>query len=396
MRKSCLLVLSRLPYPPIDGGKLKSYNLIRLLKRDYNIHVIIITDEKRNKAAETFLNGEATTYKIFYKSKLKCRLNILKYAFSSLPFQVGYFYFPAIKKYIQENYSHVDLAISTLVRTAPYTIDFGRPAYLDMVDSLAISYERLSGRVDSILSQYLYLIESKRLFAYEKICIEKYRHTFFVNKVESEYWSQFGKTSWIPNGVNEILFKYSGFDPKYQNSIVFLGKMDYKPNSDAVLWFINKVLFLLKDDIDFVIIGINPPKEIRRLANIYKNIKITGFLEDPYIIINSCLAVVAPMQTGAGIQNKILEALALEKIVVTTSLGGMPIVGARNKVHLIIEDSHLKMAAIINQIFDKTDKSFDDIGVNARLLMKEYYTWDNYYSRLKAILNYSFDCYSDE
>ena len=108
---------------------------------------------------------------------------------------------------------------------------------------------------------------------------------------------------------------------------------------------------------------------------------VTGFLEDPYVILNSCFCVIAPMQTGGGIQNKVLETMALGKVNVLTTYGAKPIKGATTNEHFIVRDSPTLMAVVINDIYMFPNK-YNIIGKNAKKLILENYTWAAYESSL--------------
>ena len=168
-------------------------------------------------------------------------------------------------------------------------------------------------------------------------------------------------------------------------SVGFLGAMFYQPNIDAVKWFAKNVFPYLPLGTKFYIIGGKPAESVLKLQKENPNIIVTGFVEDPYLILNSVDCVVAPMQTGGGIQNKILEAMALGQIVVTTSIGAKPIVHVVDGKHLIVEDEPLKMADSISKII-QTKYLYEQIGLNAKELILKYYSWQDYETKLMTKL----------
>jgi len=382
--KKVLLISSRFPYPPIGGDKLKNYNLIKILSKHYSIHFVSLIDRNINEQDIKFCEEFCYEYKIFKKSKYQSILNVLKSLFNNKPMQVNYYYFDDVQEYISHKVNEVDFIINTLIRTSEYVINIqSKPKFLDMVDSIALNYERSLNNVKSIFWRLIYSYEAKLLKRYEQNCIEKYSNTFFVNNKETDYWSKFGKTTWIPNGVNEILFYYSKKNEKYKNYIAFFGKMDYQPNIDAVVWFMKNVFNELNQDIKFVIVGINPTDKIKQYEN--DRVEITGYIDDPYEMLNSCFAIIAPMQTGGGIQNKILETMALGSLVVTNSLGADPIVGSENNEHLIVVNDSSGFVHVINEIyFGNVD--YKTLRDNAKNLIRNHYTWDSYEKRLLEIL----------
>jgi glycosyltransferase involved in cell wall biosynthesis len=377
VRKKVLLLSSRLPYPPIGGDKLKSYNLLKILAKHYDVHLVIVTDEILTTKISAELKKYTKVLKIFTKPKYSFYLNTMKFLLNSLPLQVNYYYFNDVQKYIDTIEKEVDFAIPILIRTSEYLKHFAKPKYLDMVDSIGLNYQKSKNNVKSLLWRIIYSIEIKRLLQYEKKCISNYKNTFFVNKYESEYWSKYGKTTWIPNGVDKKLFKYKNINEEYFDCISFFGKMDYQPNIDAVLWFVKNVFIKMNNNLNFIIVGTKPTKEILDLAKKYKSIKITGFVNDPYEILQSSLCVVAPMQTGGGIQNKILESMALGTINIVSKLGAKPIIGARNNKHFFVTDDPDKILTILNILFQNSDKYIQMKKDSQNIIMNKY-TWDSY------------------
>ena len=373
-KQKVLYLTSRLPYPAIGGDKLRSYNLLKILAKKYEVTLVVITDEVMDEDTKKTLEKDTKVLKVFTKPKYLFYLNTLKFLFNSLPLQVNYYYFNDVQKYITNVLKEVDFSVSNLIRTTEYLQNSSKNKYLDMVDSIGLNYQASQKNVKSLFWKAIYTVETDRLLKYEKECVKEFNNTILVNKYETEYWSKFGTVTWIPNGVNEELFNYEKINPKYSNMVAFFGKMDYQPNVDAVMWFIDNVLKDIDKNLKFIIIGTKPNQNILELSKKYDNIEITGFVDDPFEILNSVLTVVAPMQTGGGIQNKILESMALGTINIVSSLGAKPIVGAEDKEHLFVCDNGSDVSKLINDIYKDKDK-YEYVKNNSRNLIKKCYTW---------------------
>ena len=380
-----LLLSSRLPYPPIGGDRLKNYWLLIILSKHFKVHLVSITDQEPAKEFYDWANDLALSYKIFQKNKKQFYLNTLKGLITNgLPLQVNYYYFKDMQGYIDSIYENYDLLFPTLIRTAKYVLDKQKPKILEMTDSIGLNYLRSANQTSSLKWKIIYSIESKRLLQFEKHCIEQFDKTLFVNKEERDYFNLTHKTEWLPNGVNENLLTYEKIDIKYENYIAFFGKMDYQPNIDAVLWFVKNVLPYLNKTLKFIVIGAYPAKVIQDLSKNFQNVEITGFIEDPYLILKSSLCVVAPMQTGAGIQTKILECMALGTINIVSSLAAKPI-GAEHNKHFLVCDDPKEIANYINKIY-KNPKNFENLKKNAREYIMNNFTWSIYEKKLIEII----------
>jgi len=385
MRK-ILFLTSRLPYPPIGGDRLRAYWLLNILAKHFKIHLVSISEGSINaEEFENFAKDMGITYKLFPKKKLNLYLNALKTSLNKLPLQVNYYYFKELKEYIDSVYADFDLLFSSLVRTANYLINKDKPKILDMTDSISQNYSRSKERTKSLFWKVIYSIEASRLYEYEKRCIEAFDKTLLISKDEANYYNLSNKISIIPNGVDKKIVEYNKFNMNYKNCVVFFGKMDYQPNVDAVLWFVNYVLPYIKKDIKFIIIGSNPTNAIKKLEKSYRNVVVTGYIQDPYEILQSSLCVVAPMQTGGGIQNKILESMAVGAINIVSSLAAKPI-GAVDNLHFLIRNDPLEIAQTINDIHTNPYK-YKHIRNYAREFIKENFTWDKVEKKLLEVVD---------
>jgi len=381
-----LFLSSRLPYPPVGGDRLKNYWLIKILSKHFKVHLVSITDKEVPKEFHEWANGLGISYKIFQKRQELFYTNTLKGLISNrLPLQVNYYYFNDIQNYVDKIYKDFDLLFATLIRTAKYVVNKEKPKILDMADSIGLNYLKSGKKTFSIFWKILYSIEGNRLINFEKYCINQFNKTLFFNKEELAYFNLPEKTEWIPHGVNENLLIYENQDFKYKNYVAFFGKMDYQPNIDAVLWFTKNVLPYLNKNLKFVVVGAYPTKIIQDLPKKFRNVEVTGFVDDPYLILKSSLCVVAPMQTGGGIQNKILECMALGTINIVSSLAAKPI-GAEHGKHFLVCDDPKEIADIINKIYEKP-KDFEHLKQNAKDFIKNNYTWTIYEKRLLEIID---------
>jgi len=160
--------------------------------------------------------------------------------------------------------------------------------------------------------------------------------------------------------------------------------MDYQPNIDAVLWFVANVLPRLDQNLTFGIVGAYPTKKVKSLERKYKNVVVTGFVEDPYEIVKSSLCVVAPMQTGGGIQNKVLESMALGTINIVSSLAAKPI-AARNTEEFLVIDDPVDIALTINDIYKNPEK-YVHIKEKSREYIKANFTWSIYERKIIDVI----------
>lgn len=327
---------------------------------------------------------EKVVHKVFSfrKTRLDRILALSKSIWNKLPLQVNYYYYSDVKSFIDSQAKNYDLLYCNLIRTAKYADNLSLPKVLDMVDSIGQNYRSSLLKTTSLFWRVIYFFEANRLLSFEKKCISVFDQTLFVNPFERDFYKNPERTLWTKLGVRDELFQYQKKTKGYEKSVCFLGKMNYQPNVDAVVWFCKNVLSFLPN-FKFVIVGSEPTAQVMGLAGTYPNVVVTGFVEDPFEILNSSLGVVAPMQTGAGVQNKVLEAMALGKPVVVSSLAANAIVGAKNRTHFYIEDNPKQIAEVI-QSFGTAESS--EVAAAGRKFVFENYSWKKYGEDLNAIV----------
>jgi glycosyltransferase involved in cell wall biosynthesis len=344
-----LITVPRLPFPLNSGGRIAIYNTIRSLSKYHKLTLVIIDDDKRNIQYIDELRVFSDSIFFFGKSKFSCYFNSLCGLFSRKPLQVGYFYFKDVQKLINEIHQSHDLFFAFMIRTTSYGLSLKISKINYAIDSMYLNYLNSFANSTSLIWRLIYKIEIPLLFNYEKYYIKMYNSTTYVNKEEALFWLEFGRTMHLPHGVENSLFNYNRCDENFKNVVSFVGRMDYQPNIDAVKWFCSNVMTHVDKSICFYIIGGFPTSEILELES--NNIKVLGFVEDPYIILKSSICSVSPMQTGGGLQTKILISMALGCIVVSTSNSASSIDDALNNKNIIVEDDPVKMAMIINDIY---------------------------------------------
>ncbi|MES2430052.1 MAG: glycosyltransferase [Bacteroidota bacterium] len=354
--------------------------MIKMLSQKYKLSVVLVTDEIVSQECHNFLKDNTYDYKIFKSTTPQFYWNAFKSIFSSLPLQVNYYHNKAAKQFCKAEIKSNDFVVVHTIRMAEFVTGIPCKKVIDLVDSIYLNYVRSRSRVRSFFWKMIYWIEEKRLYKYEVNATRNFDKVLLVNEDEKKFLETKCSCSnivFLPNGVNSDLM-----GPNFSNTIInkelsvsFLGKMNYQPNIDAVIWFVQNVLPLCPN-LKFYIIGVSPTKRILELATTNPSqIIVTGLVDNPYKIMLQSTAVIAPMQTGGGIQNKILEAMAIGAVVLTTSLGAQPIQGAVDKEHLFICNSPQEYIQAIKMLQHNNELK-RIMEENAKKLINQRYTWD--------------------
>lgn len=369
------MIMPRVPFPPIGGDNIKNYNLLQILSNHFKIDLVVIQYEEIASDYEDKIKQFVDELKIFKFPKIFFRFNALKGLINKYPAQVNFYFFKKAQEYIIEKSKSADLIMSFMIRTALYTQNIPKPKILDLPDSLGLNYKNSYRNTYSPIWKAIYFFEYPKLLRYEQEAIKAFDRVLFFNKEEANYFHS-NNSRWVPHGVNKELLEYNKYDPQYSNYISFIGKMNYQPNVDAVIWFVKNVLPQLPKNLKFQIIGAYPKPQVLCLPKKNPRVEVRGYVPDPYILLKSSLCVVAPMQTGGGIQNKVLEALALGTIVITTPRPSIPVSLGKKDV-ILIANAPEEWVHIINDIYNNPDK-YEQYKINGRRHILENFTWRKY------------------
>ncbi|TAE07848.1 MAG: glycosyltransferase [Bacteroidetes bacterium] len=381
-QRKCHFIITRSPFPAIGGDRVKSFNMIKILNSIYCLNIVLVTEELVDENAIEFLRQNSSSVSVYNLSLIGCYWRSFQSLFTKNSMQESYYYSKNVALLLEKQFHRNDIVICNLIRTARYASDFDGLKILDAVDSIFLNYKRSISETKNLFWKVIYYLEKRKICNNEWKWVQSFSLSLFVNSLEAKYYEQWGTVRWIPNGVWDDLLKFN-IAPKQSeikvNTITFLGKMNYQPNVDAVKWVCKHVMPLLPPYFEFLILGSEPDNSILKLAAKDKRVKVLGFVSDPYQIMRTSSVFVAPMQTGGGIQNKILEALAIGCCVITTPLGASPISGGQDSIHFYTIDDASKLA---QKIIDVSNHSIDttEIRQNAINFIKNNFTWGSYRS----------------
>ena len=369
-----LFLTSRLPYPPIAGIRLKNYHLIRELAKTFRLTIISIGSGPLSSEASEYIGqfGELRycekTRGDFVRSAAAAPFRL------PLPLQASLYYFGDMNRSIRHIAGDHDAAFCNLIRTTAYAESLAMPRFCDLADSISNHYADVIRKSPISPLTLYYRFDRGLIRSYEEKIIREFDQCFMFNQEEMDSYHEPSHLTWIPHGVNPALLKDTAEDSSFESSVVFLGKMDYGPNIAAAQWFARHVVPLLSEDVSFVIIGANPARSVQELAS--DRVKVLGFVSDPYPALHSALAVVAPMQFGGGVQNKLLEAMAVGGLCISTSAPARALKEVAHGRELLIVDTPDEFAAAIDTI-RRNPHGFLDIRKSAREFIAQHHSWES-------------------
>jgi sugar transferase (PEP-CTERM/EpsH1 system associated) len=232
-------------------------------------------------------------------------------------------------------------------------------------------------------------VQWQRLRRYEARICRRADHVLAVSEADAEALSRLApdlNVTVVPNGIDTQAYRpaTAGAD-RPENTLVFTGTMDFRPNVDAVVWFAGEVLPLIRaqvPDVRFLVVGQRPH---RRLDGLRRNpaITLTGWVEDVRPYFADATVYVAPLRMGGGTRLKLLEAMAMQKPIVATSLGaeGYPV---RNGRELILADTPAAFAGAVTSLLDGEERRAE-LGRTARAFVEAHYDWRAIVPHVEAV-----------
>jgi sugar transferase (PEP-CTERM/EpsH1 system associated) len=429
-----LFLVHRIPYPPIKGDKIRSFNELKYLSKENNMYLAFLIDDKRDLAYLDELGKYCIGLDYDTIAPHFQKIRTLPNLITGKPLSVQYFYSKKLQEAIDSRLSEsrIDIIICFSSPMAEYIFrskfnhlstpnanprpkdpnqankpdrpdrQKGKNAIkrikliMDFVDVDSDKWLQYS-KFARFPYSWIYDLEASRLAKYEQKVAEIFDHSLFVSQNEVDLFKRrnphIKNVSAISNGVDLEYFNSNLCDSlqilmdgnknerqqsisHHQPVLLFTGAMDYFANIDGVTWFANQVFPLIKKQIPgikFYIVGSRPNKKVKALGG-NNGIFVTGFVDDTREYLAKATVFVAPLRIARGIQNKILEAMAMGIPVVTTPQALQGIQAKIGKDLLVEEDPEGFACAVVRLIQD--DRLREYLRNNGKNLLESKYSWE--------------------
>jgi sugar transferase (PEP-CTERM/EpsH1 system associated) len=382
-----LFLTSRFPFPLEKGDKLRSYHFIKGLSRNHEVHLASVSDVEVTENAFAELNKFCSSIKVFRIGKVGIGYNLLKAYFGKLPMQTAYFFSQGIKKQMLHYGKNVspDVIVCMLTRMAEYAESFtGIPKLLDYQDAFSKGVERRMSNEKFLLRNILRQ-EAGRQYQYEKNVFDLFDEKIIISTQDRDLIPHPLNTSIhiITNGVDTEYFSPRPAEKKYD--LLFTGNMNYPPNVESADYIVHEILPHVRKKIPHVkllIAGANPSARVRKLQS--ENVHVSGWVDDIRTCYSSANIFIAPMLINIGLQNKLLEAMAMNLPCITSPLANNAIGGTDGENILVAASPHQYGEKIFRLMEDKTFAG--TIGNNGNEFVRKNYTWDKSIAELENLL----------
>lgn len=371
-----LAISLRIPEDSKKGDQVLSFHRLSYLARNHQIQLVCFGDSKRDLEAKRKLESNGISVELVRWNKLEAAVNVLRLTLdASTPCQCALFQSGNFQKAVQAALVGFkpDAAYAVTIRALGNLGAYSGPLFVDMVDSMALNFSRRVTMARGLKRAALNL-EYERVREYEKQVAQQASRSFVVSRIDQEVIGS-DRVGVIPLGIDGRQF-FKNPDGRTDPVVVFTGNMNYKPNVDAVLWFYrycwDKVRFALPSS-QLVIAGSNPTSEVVALRA-DKTVTVTGRVPSLAALINAARVSIAPMQSGSGMQFKILEAMACGVPVVASTLGIGDIGAEIDKDFLLADTPDSFVQAVLSLL--QSEELRVGIGAAGMRYVNEHHTWD--------------------
>lgn len=382
-------ILFIVPYVP-SRIRIRPFQLIKGLAPKHEVHVVALDEsDGTSTVGIDEIREVAADVQIVPHSRYRGLTQALLSLPLPVPLSAAYCWSPRMSRVVADKMRECrfDLIHVEHLRAAHFApVNPGVPIVFDSVDCLTSLFRQMARSRRGLLPRCVMQLEAFKLSRYEPRVLQRFDAILTTSESEREALLSLNPkihVTAIPNGVDTEYFAPMG-SQRFARRIIFSGKMSYSPNAQAVLWFAREVfprVRALWSDAEFVIAGSNPPDSVKALNDV-QGIRVTGYLDDLRPELDAASVAVTPMQTAVGIQNKVLEAMAMSLPVVASSLATRAI--GPDAPGVIVADTPEDTVDALNRLFSNPQECVE-LGKKARAYVQKHFSWDAAVSKLESI-----------
>ncbi len=396
-KPNLLFLTQRLPYPPIKGEKIRPFQILTHLARSYTIHLGCLIDDPSDAEHVPVVAALCQDIHVASIDRRTARILCTTGLLTNEALSVVFFRDRGLARWVRDVVARVrpEVVFVNSSNMAPYVLDLPKTG-LRIVDLADVDSEKWRSYAETTTGpmRFVYRREWRRVAALERRIAYECDASTFVSEAEASLFralvpDRATHIHGISSGVDHRYFDPSpGFAAPYDSgrpTFVFTGTMDYPPNVDAVRWFANDILPIIRrtrPDATFYIVGNSPSSAVQALTAI-PDVHVTGRVPDVRPYLAHATAAVAPMRIARGIQNKVLEAMSMARPVIVTS-GALEGIDAEPGVDVILANSEADFAAAACRM--ARDPAAAAIGLAARTRVVTSYDWSVRLGRFDDLL----------
>jgi len=394
--REILMLAHRLPWPPDRGDKIRSWHLLKRLAEIAPVHLACFADETDEASARAALAPFVTLLCLAPRTRSQAMGALIGLA-QRKAFSLSLFESAEIRAFVVKTLAEREIGCvfgysAQMAQFVPADIGDARFA-MDFVDVDSAKFDSYAETAGPVM-QHVYRREAKKLFAFEAETARRADVSLYVSESEAGLFRRLSglgtdKVIAVQNGTGLVFFDPDGTYPPpdvHGPLIVFTGQMDYRPNVEAVVRFARETMPLIRKaspQARFAIVGRHPDPAVQALAEL-PGVIVTGEVPDVRGWLAAANAVVAPLGIARGVQNKVLEAMAMARAVVASPAAFEGIEAVAGRDLLVAEGSRAEAEAVLGLLGDA--ERAREIGRAARARIEVHYGWAARLAELPAII----------
>ncbi|MFN0317029.1 MAG: TIGR03087 family PEP-CTERM/XrtA system glycosyltransferase [Burkholderiales bacterium] len=381
-----LYLTHRIPYPPNKGDKVRSFHILRYLASRYRIYLGSFVDQPEDWGHAERLKEFCAGVKLLPVHPMRARFKSLLGFATGAPLTLHYYRNAELRAWVEQivEAERIGKAVVFCSAMAQYVEGLRTlKRVVDFVDVDSQKWLQYAHQRTWPMSA-VYKREARCLLQYERQVAAWSDQSFLVTRAEADLFKSVApevahRTGYFNNGVDTEFFspRHALTSPYDSNEwpLCFTGAMDYWPNIDAVVWFAKEVFPAIRTQrpsASFHIVGMNPAPAVRALA-VLPGIKVSGAVPDIRPYLKYAAVVVVPLRVARGIQNKVLEAMAMAKAVVISEGAAEGLAGRDGQEFLVAKSA----SDYVSEILALGEEARSAVlGAAARISVLEHYNWD--------------------
>ena len=381
-----LFLVTRFPVPPWRGDQVRAYHQIQQLARRHDITLAAlcaVPPTATMRAAVEAWGVRIAVVPLRTVGRMSALANVL--IGDRRPLQTLWYEQPAAHRAVDQLLAvgRFDLVHAQLVRTAAYLPrGASPPVVLDFVDALSANMARRAAHSRGPIG-WVSSLEARRLLRYERELLDRVAAAVVVAREDADLIAP-GRVAVVPNGVDAERFPFAA-GHRERPRIVFGGNLGYFPNIDAATWLACDIFPLIRAAVpsaELRLVGARPSRAVRLLGNL-PGVTVAGDVPSMGDELASARVALLPMRAGTGLQNKVLEALAVGTPVVATSRA-IAALAVQPGEHVLVESSAAGLARAATTLLSDPEAG-SALAVAGRRLIDTHYLWPTAADALEAV-----------
>ena len=387
-----LFLSPTVPYPLTDGGRIRVYNLLKQIAQNNEVTLLALETQPTDTESISHIQEFGITVHLVNHLHTLPRVSLstlLTALFKRQPITVARYNVSAYRQKLRELLASesFDIVHYEMFHTAQFHTESDYPSVLSQQNVDSAIWHRLTDETTNIFYKFAYWTQELAFKRYERVLSPKFDAVTCTSEIDAAIFEQHCPNDIvkvIPNGVDVTHF-IPDSDSADDAHLIYIGSMDWYPNEDAVSFFVGEILPKIRkrvQDVKLTIVGGNPSDQVQRLTEV-EGVVVTGRVPEIKPYFSAATVFVVPLRIGSGTRLKILEALAMGKAIVSTSVGAEGLALQNGEEIMIADEPNLFAEAVIQLLTDPT--LCKRIGQNGRKRVEQDYDWRNIGKKLLEV-----------